>query len=199
MTLALDDYMLKHWGNHPIYEIFERAIFGPMKADIFRYCILFERGGYYFDIAKGCKQQITTLHEHDAQAMISFGTNDEILRPTERVAALMQHPDKRLLQWAFGFAPQHPIMKRMIDGIVAAFPFFVERKFENPKNAILMLTGPGMFNRSVREILAENGGAGIAQCGLDFFGNGVFELPGSRMRYATIPGYASLRDARIIS
>ena len=36
----LNKYMLEAWGQHPIHEIFLSSKFGPMRADIFRYCIL---------------------------------------------------------------------------------------------------------------------------------------------------------------
>ena len=45
-----DKYMANSYGTHSIYQIYKNTKFGPMKADIFRYCILFEKGGYYFDI-----------------------------------------------------------------------------------------------------------------------------------------------------
>ena len=49
-----DDYMNNKWSHHKILQIYNKAKFGQMKADIFRYCILYERGGYYFDINKVC-------------------------------------------------------------------------------------------------------------------------------------------------
>ena len=45
----LEAYMEDVWGNHPIYPIFKKSKFGPMFADIFRYCILLDKGGFYFD------------------------------------------------------------------------------------------------------------------------------------------------------
>ncbi len=44
-----DAYMAESWGHHPVHAIYRGAQFGPMRADIFRYCLLHERGGYYFD------------------------------------------------------------------------------------------------------------------------------------------------------
>ena len=44
--------MQKEFGRHPIYEVFQNAQFGPMKSDIWRYCILYRRGGVYCDIGK---------------------------------------------------------------------------------------------------------------------------------------------------
>ena len=38
-----DNYMKTYWGNHEIYKIYRDSIFQPSKADIWRYCILYER------------------------------------------------------------------------------------------------------------------------------------------------------------
>ena len=46
--------MEKNWGKQNISKIFFKFINGPLKSDIFRYCILYDQGGYYFDISKGC-------------------------------------------------------------------------------------------------------------------------------------------------
>ena len=45
-----DNYLKKNWSGHPIYNVYSNSLFGPMKADIFRYCILYDLGGYYFDL-----------------------------------------------------------------------------------------------------------------------------------------------------
>ena len=45
-----DAYMKSSWQGEMISEIYFNSIFGPMKSDIFRYCLLYDLGGYYFDI-----------------------------------------------------------------------------------------------------------------------------------------------------
>lgn len=191
-------YMHETWHGHPILQVFDRTRFGPMRADIFRYCILHERGGYYCDISKGVDTRITSLHPPEARALISAGGNDELLYPPPEAAKLLKMPHKRLIQWCVGFAPEHPILARMLDRICEAAPDFEGRTFENPKHAILMLTGPGMFNQVVREHLGEKGADGIAQCGVDLDGHGIFELPGSHSRYKVVPHYTHARDQPIL-
>ena len=62
--------MRDNWQKNNIYEIYQKAKFGQIKADIFRYCILYDRGGYYFDISKGCKMPLTELHHKDTEALL---------------------------------------------------------------------------------------------------------------------------------
>ena len=70
-----DNYMSKNWKNHTISQIYFNSILGPMKADIFRYCILYELGGYYFDIGKGCKIPLNLLHKSNHEAIITYEDN----------------------------------------------------------------------------------------------------------------------------
>ena len=58
----MEDYMEKNWGKQKIYQIFKNSLIGPLKSDIFRYCILYDQGGYYFDISRACKIPLTKLH-----------------------------------------------------------------------------------------------------------------------------------------
>lgn len=41
-------YMEKYYGDHPIFSVYTSARAGAMRADIWRYCILYERGGVLF-------------------------------------------------------------------------------------------------------------------------------------------------------
>ena len=35
----IKEYMSTYWSNHKIYKIFSNSLIGPLKTDIFRYCI----------------------------------------------------------------------------------------------------------------------------------------------------------------
>ena len=193
-----DKYMKDFWGTREIYAIYQRTQFGPMKADIFRYCILFERGGFYFDISKGCRAPIRSLCASESLALISFESNDSIIPPDLAVAQQLEHPDKLVLQWGMGFAPQHPILGRMIENICLHYPYFRGRIYPSPKSAILRLTGPGMFTKSVRDAFKNEGLLNVAQAGIDFNGNGIFALKGSRVRYLTAASYTKAKDCPIV-
>ena len=46
----MNSYMEEKWGNHPIFTVFSNTKVGAARADIWRYCILFDEGGIYLDI-----------------------------------------------------------------------------------------------------------------------------------------------------
>jgi mannosyltransferase OCH1-like enzyme len=65
-------YMKKFYGEHQIYEIFKKAKYWQIKTDIFRYCILFERGGIWLEIKSIINVQLSRILSKDATMLISF-------------------------------------------------------------------------------------------------------------------------------
>ena len=194
----LDTYMEECWGKHPIYSIFIKSKFGPMLADIFRYCILHERGGFYFDISKGCLVPITSLCTPGSSGLISYEAHDCVVIPNLKAIERMRHPEKYILQWGMGFTKDHPVLTRMIENICEYYPYFRAKEFSIPKNAILSLTGPGMFTKSIREVMDENSDLNIDQAGIDFNGSGIYDLKGSWVRYSIKSAYAKSRSKIIV-
>lgn len=196
--LKLASYMEEFWGAHPIYHVFMGSKFGPMKADIFRYCILHERGGFYFDISKGCSIPIASLCSKNTSALISYEAHDCVIPPEIGAIEAMQYPGKYLLQWGMGFERGHILLKRLIENICEYAPFYRDKSFEIPKHAILSLTGPGMFTKTVREVMAANPHLTMDQAGIDFNHSGIYSLRGSWARYSIVPAYTDTKLAKIL-
>ena len=196
-ALERDDYMFRNWGEHPIYNIFTNTLYGPMKSDIFRYCILYTDGGYYFDISKGCKVKITDLHSSDSDALITFDVNELYMPPELLTFSKLLFPNKYLVQWGFGFTVNHKLLMNMINNIISFYPYYKGRVFKNPKHAILSLTGPGMFTKTVREYFVNNNCEKISQAGIFFNDCGIFKMKGSGVRHDKFPSYTDMRNTRI--
>ena len=193
-----ESYLREKWGAHPIFEIYHRSLFGPMKADIFRYCLMADRGGYYFDISKGCTVPLRSLHGPETEALITFEPHPSPVPCPPAVAPHLRHPDKLALQWGFGFAPGHPIPSRTIANICAEYPRYRGKVFAFPKDAIRELTGPIMFTRSLHDAYERGPLPNVVQAGVDFDGHGIFALKGSKVRYMTAPAYTKAKDQPIV-
>ena len=194
----IEAYMEEFWGNHPIFQIYQRSQFGPSKADIFRVCILNERGGFYFDINKGCSAPIRILLKPDSDCLISYEENNCIILPEQSIIDRVQQPTKLAIQWSFGFAKRHRITTMMIEEICDFYPYFKDKVFESPKDAILSLTGPGMLTRVIRKALLENPSLLLNQAGIDYNGYAIPEMPGSWSRYFTSPAYGKFQNRPIV-
>ncbi|WP_439527497.1 glycosyltransferase family 32 protein [Pannonibacter sp.] len=197
---ARDDYMAATWGQHPAYRIYKGAQFGPMRADIFRYCLLHDRGGYYFDINKAVTRPIRALHPAHATAMLSHELSECNILPDREILGFFPHPGQNIIQWSFGFAAGHPFLKRTIDCICDYADTYANRVFHNPKSAILQLTGPGVFTKAVRDCLKADPALATSLCivGENYGGAAETNLPGSEVRYLRQPPYFQSRNQPIL-
>jgi inositol phosphorylceramide mannosyltransferase catalytic subunit len=192
-----DAYMTERWQDHAIYAVYANSLFGSMKADIFRFCILFDRGGYYFDIGKGCRKPLTSLHARDCSGLITFEDNDLFLPPCHEVFGLLSYPLKYALMWGLAFEQNHRIPEMMIDRIVDYYPLFRNVIFENPKSGILALASTGMYTSVVRDYFATSDAVGIKQLGIYFESYGIFALRGSEFRNRRVPHTTTARHSVI--
>jgi mannosyltransferase OCH1-like enzyme len=185
-----DHFMTMEWGSRKISNVYFASRFGSMRADIFRYCYLYSNGGYYFDISKGVRGSIRHLHEPSDSALISFEGNT--LPSADNLPSPGLQLNKNLvIQWGFGFSPQHPILEIMIDMIEKDSEKFEGITFESPREAIYQLTGPIQFTRAVHEYarILNPSMRGITQAGVDFNGSGIYSMLGSGWRHLDVPSY----------
>ena len=189
-----DGYMRDHWGDHAIYAIYQNTLFGQGRADVFRACIICERGGYYFDISKGCSVPLTSLHSPDSTALLTNETNCLTVVPDFEIFDRFAHPGHFFVNWGFGCSPQHPILRRQIENICRYYPYFKGKTFHIPKDGLLQLTATGMWTKSIREVVKDTPDLDVTQAGLDFNGHSIFELEGSHFRYVSHAAYSQMRD-----
>lgn len=193
----LDAYMDDAYRGTEIRDIFHRGRFGPLKTDIWRYCILYERGGVYCDIGKGFSAPLHDLVPPSSSAVISFERNrydSDIAVPP---SALL-HPDHLVINWALMFAPGHPLLARVIQGIVDKYPLYRGRPAVVAKADILRFTGPIHLTECVHAFAVEAGMEGIKQAGIDFNGAGVSETPGAYVRYLEKKSYMTAQNTAIV-
>ena len=193
----VSQYMEKYWSNSEIFSIFNNCILGPLKSDIFRYCILFDQGGYYFDISRGCKIPLTNLHDKDDHMILTYEDTECFLPPENHSIYDLKRPFNHMLQWGLAFESKHIFLKLLIDEIISVYPNFKNKIFENPKLAILNFTGPGMYTYVMRKYISTYGMKGISELDIKFNHEGIFKLEGSQFRYQQKQSYTYLKDKKI--
>ena len=87
---------------------------------------------------------------------------------------------------------------RTIANICAEYPRHQGKVFGFPKDAIRELTGPIMFTKSLHDAYAEGPLPHVVQAGVDFNGQGIFALKGSKVRYMTAPAYTKAKNQAIV-
>jgi mannosyltransferase OCH1-like enzyme len=169
-----------------------------MKADIFRYCIVYDRGGYYFDISKGISAKITDLHSANAREFLSFEKNSVPASWTQNSNLDLIRPNNLLIQWGFGFEPKHEILGILIKQICTESEKFEKKYFSSPKAAILELTGPIAFTRAVWKYMGEFDQR-IYSLDFDFDGLGIYAMKGAGARHLKFPSYAHATNMMILN
>ena len=193
----MEEYMLQKWGNKNIYTIFKNALIGPLKTDIFRYCILYDQGGYYFDISRACKIPLTKLHNRTSKFIITYEDTNCFIPPDNKNVFLLKRPFSHILQWGLAFEKKNKFLELLIKEISKSYPFYKNKIFENPKLAVLNFTGPGMYTKVMRDYLSKCNKNDYKELDTKFNGNGIFKLNGSQVRYYKEPSYTYLKNKKI--
>jgi mannosyltransferase OCH1-like enzyme len=131
---AMCDDFIKNNFDDKIYNAYSLLPMGVMKADLWRYCIIYKYGGIYADTDTVC-----LFNPH-------IFINDSLL-------TIVPENETHLCQWVFSAPPNSPILKSIID-------LSVERILNTPikgEHIIHYLTGPSVFTDGIEKYLKENG------------------------------------------
>jgi hypothetical protein len=198
-SIDQDAYMHTAWKSHPIWQIYRDSLFGPMGADLFRYCFLWERGGFYLDIKSRFLVPMASLLDQDTKGLISCEDRYSNVPGPKLLLERLQHPTRLALQWGMAFAPGHPFLRRLIDNIVAYESAYRDVVFADPQAAICRFTGPGMFTMTLREHVALSPDHDIKQLGVDFDGRAEYDMPGAWSRWALRKHYSLAKNQPILA
>jgi mannosyltransferase OCH1-like enzyme len=156
------DNFIKNNFDEKIYNAYKSInnVYGAMKADFFRYCILYKIGGIYLDIKSVIKIPIFKIINKDDICLLDIPRNNlehwRLNSPTYE-------------QWLLMFAPGHPYLLEIINTIVN----YIEIKYEpqineilklNSKQKILNVTGPDAFTKAVNNYIKNNNNENLHRC-----------------------------------
>lgn len=196
---AMWDYMEARWAGQPILDVFERVSFPQMRADIFRYCLIFDRGGFYVDFNKSISKPLLPYLGENPGAVLSMDPTVAQLPPPIDLLDELPFPHYLFAQFAFGFQPQHDILREMISSICKSAASFQQLVFESPRDAIFSFTGPGAFTRVIWDYLARQGSShDVIIAGIAFDESTSFRLPNSRLHDASRPHYSQVKNSIIL-
>ena len=145
---------IKKYFNERIYNAYMMLndCYGAMKADFFRYCILYKVGGVYLDIKSKIIFPLKLIIKEDDSCILDIPRNN--LEPWRRDSPTYE-------QWLLMFEPNHPYLNKMIEQMVTN----IENKYEpqipgyeilTSKQKILQLTGPDALTRAINTCIKNN-------------------------------------------
>ena len=148
------EQFIKTYFNERTYNAYMMLnnCYGAMKADFFRYCILYKIGGVYLDIKSKIKGSLGLIIKPDDSCILDISRND--LEPWRK-----DNPTYE--QWILIFEPKHPYLNEIIEQMVTN----IENKYEpqipgysilTSKQKILQLTGPDALTRAINTCIKNN-------------------------------------------
>jgi mannosyltransferase OCH1-like enzyme len=194
---AIKRYMGERYAGEPILEVFRNCVEGPAQTDIWRYCVLFDRGGWYFDISKMIDVPLGRFTGAGTRGLIAMEDNPYPGELSER--ALERFGSRSLvLNWGLAFEAGHPVLRRTIDSIVAAYPEQKGVRQSELKYAIVQFTGPHRLTRAVAEAIDAGEDDGLTIAGTSFDGHGNHRMSGSWVRYLQRSSYRKEREVVMV-
>ena len=128
-----DDFIKNNFDEN-VYKAYSMLPMPVMKADLWRYCIIYKYGGIYADTDTVCKINPNIF------------INDSLLTLSP------ENGTSYFCQWTFSAQANSPILKSIID-------LSVERILNTPikgEHIIHYLTGPALFTDGIEKYLIEN-------------------------------------------
>lgn len=127
-----DTFIKEHFPE--VFPVYNKCPVNVMKADIWRYCIIYKYGGIYADA--------DTILLYDPNLFIK-----------SKQLVVVPENDTHFCQWIFAAPPNSPILKSVIDLCVQRLLSMKEIKGEH---VIHYCTGPGVFTDGIVRYLLKN-------------------------------------------
>lgn len=206
----MEEYMSSQYAGHPILEVFRDVRIPVVRADIWRYCILYREGGIYCDIKSAMKVPLSHVLQNDFSELISFeGLQWKDLlhvgpyadpgiflpAPPDSILSNLECPGNTMINWLLCFEKHSSILEEVINLIVRHAAFYRHRQFENVSVAGNHFTGIIAFTQAVWMWMQKTGKR-PRQCGVNFAGQGIWRLRG--MDYRDSAHHSTYKNASIL-
>ena len=125
--------------------------YGPARADLFRYLLMYRVGGVYLDIKSTSIVSLDRLVDRDAKFLLAKWDNGpEGRHPNWGLHQELEHiAGGELQQWHIVCAPGHPFLKAAIDSVLANIEAY--RPWVNGvgRDGVIRLTGPIAYTLAI--------------------------------------------------
>lgn len=151
------DKFIKDNFNFEVYTAYSKINpkLGAMKADFWRYCILYKNGGVYLDAKIKLKKNLDLVIKPEYECILDIPRTDlEIWRTINN--------EPTYEQWMLFFSKEHIYLKNMIDDMTFDIlnnydpPIYEKSTTSITKQKILHITGPDALARSIKKTINNN-------------------------------------------
>ena len=133
----------------PILNLYNRINphIGPARADVFRYLLLYKKGGVYLDIKSTAKIPLSSvLNSNDSFILSNWS------QVPNREKELTQFPLGEYVQWSIISSPGHPFLRAVINNVLGNLLVYNPWLHGVGKRAALRITGPFTYTFAIDSI-----------------------------------------------
>ncbi len=152
---ARDAFVEKHYGIYVAKQLRRiNADYGPARADLFRYLVLYRCGGVYLDVKGMAHKPLDEILKPTDAFLLSQWDNgkgskfeDHGIWPELRAV-----PGGEYQQWFIATVPGHPFLREVIGTVLANIDAYNPVLHGTGKRAVLRLTGPIPYTLAIQRL-----------------------------------------------
>ena len=147
---------IRHYYDERMLGYFERInpIYGPARADLFRYLLLYQLGGVYLDIKSSLQRPLNEVLRPDDCYLLSHWHN----KPGEEFPGWGLHPEigdaaGEFQQWHIVAAAGHPFLRAVIQRVLRNISRYNPVLHGQGWIGLIRATGPIAYTLAIRPLL----------------------------------------------
>lgn len=128
--------------------------YGAARADLFRYVVVYLRGGAYLDLKSGTTRPLDSILRPDDRFIISQWDNgpDGLFSGVGINRTLRDVPGGEYEQWFVIAEPGHPYLAAVLEQVLENIERYRAHRFGHGGKGILNVMGPYAYTRAIRSV-----------------------------------------------
>jgi hypothetical protein len=127
--------------------------YGAARSDLFRYLLIFEKGGGWLDSKSTCKLPLDTILKTEDHYLLSNWKNLETGLVTKGIWRDITLPCPEFQNWFIFSAPRHVFLEKTIENVLKKLRNYHPLISGVGRQAVVTTTGPIMYTQSIFPLL----------------------------------------------
>lgn len=125
--------------------------YGAARADLFRYLLIYKKGGVYLDIKSSMRRPLDEVLKRGDRYLLSYWNN----QAGESFEGWGMHPELdisprgELQQWFIVAAPGHPFLRAVVETVLSNIDLYNYRLHGGGRKGVLRTTGPIAYTSAI--------------------------------------------------
>ncbi len=150
--IAIEKYIRNFFPDLFPYYLAINPNYGPARADLFRYLLLYREGGVYIDIKSSFSKPLDNVILESDRMLLSHWNMELFAEGCGRHPEI-DNPEGEFQQWFIITVPGHPFLKSVIENVLRNIDIYNPDLHGKSKPGVLRVTGPIAYTLAITPIL----------------------------------------------